>query len=70
MIAERDLRGEERIECRWDGERAAIEAGEDLVPRFQGAGHLEIGELRAKLIASREDKLHQATSSTHASASC
>jgi hypothetical protein len=36
---------------------AAVDLGEDVVERLQGARHFEIGELRADLVA---DGLHRA----------
>jgi hypothetical protein len=50
VIAEGDLRLQQGVERRWSGECATIEAGEDLIERFERAGHLEIGELAAQVI--------------------
>ncbi|MDB4916352.1 MAG: hypothetical protein JWM95_3996 [Gemmatimonadetes bacterium] len=64
MIAERDLRGEQ---CRERGrgfEGSAIEATQNLIERFEGARHLEIGELGAPLIAKGGCRFHPATAST------
>ncbi|MBA3890115.1 MAG: hypothetical protein H0X64_06260 [Gemmatimonadaceae bacterium] len=51
MIAERDLCLQQGVQRGGGGERPAIEAGEDLIERFERPGHLEVGELRAQVIA-------------------
>jgi hypothetical protein len=64
VIAERDLRLEQRVECRRGGKRAAIEAREDVIERLERARHLEIRELAAQVVASGRGGFHPATSTS------
>ena len=51
LIAERDVAPEERAHRLPGGELAAVGPAQDVIQRFEGAGHLEIGELGAEPIA-------------------
>jgi hypothetical protein len=49
-IAELDVRAEELINRLAAGELAGVAAPEDVIERFERAGHLEISELRAQAL--------------------
>ncbi len=53
LIAERDVAPEERTHRFAGGELAAVGAAQDVVQGFEGAGHLEIGELGPEPVAER-----------------
>jgi hypothetical protein len=61
LIAQRDVAAEERTHRLPGGELAAVGPAQDVVEGFEGAGHLEIGELGAQPIAER-GRRHQPTS--------
>ncbi len=61
LITERDVAPEERAHRFAGGELAAVGPAQDVVERFEGAGHFEIGELGAESIAEG-GRRHQPTS--------
>ena len=61
VVAQLNLRGEQLLDRLGRGERAAIDALQNRIERFEGAGHAQVGEDVAEPVAARERRALHAT---------